>query len=321
MAIQTPNSLIKFCSAETADKILATHSLRWNAPHLFNDTCELDYHSQLRFSHSELLDALTKKALRLIFQSDTPVGEGQVLQAIRRWRAEQRFSDEEEAAGVIKGLLAQVVEARRESLAKQVKQWRNYALRVRICSLHARIDSLNCWRYYADNHQGVALRFSCAENSSLSDATRVNYTDVRPEISTLEEQMLDIIGSKKRVELSTDSFRAKLLMKPKQFAAEQEWRCFRLMPNTTENLEKAKDEGWSSVKFIPSELTEIYFGAHTNEAFKQKLIQNAIKLNRKIRIFESNLHRSKFQLQFTRLEQYSGAVGFDQKKLERAIAI
>lgn len=296
MANKTPEYLIKFCSADGADSILSTQTLRWSAPHHFNDVFELDYQSQLNFSSSELLRALVEQSLKLIFQLEKPLGGSQVLQAINRWRDEERFDDPEEATEILTELLSQVVIARKPALKKLLNNWRSYALRNRICCFCDHPDNLASWQTYADNHKGVALKFRSGMNTTLGIPKKIIYQETRPEITSLNEQISDIMLN--QTTRYSEEFPKKFLSKPRVFTAEGEWRCFRLLANSPEILLNSKESGMTDIAFQASDLKEVYFGANMSPETKQKLSQKVKVIDRKIKIFDTHLNGQRYQLDF-----------------------
>ncbi|MCE2028751.1 hypothetical protein [Sessilibacter corallicola] len=296
MADQTSDYLIKFCSAQTADKILSTRTLRWSAPHHFEDPLELTYQSELNFSSSELLKTLVKRSLTLIFQFEKPTGNSKVIHAINRWREEERFDEQEEAEEVLTELLSQVVTARKPALDKLLNNWKSYALRTRICCFSERVDNLVAWQRYADAHTGVAFKFRSGENTTLGVAKKILYQDDRPEITTLTEQVLEIMLG--RVPKYAEEFPKKFLSKPKPFAAEAELRCFRLLANSPDIILDSKEFGTTDIGFQENDIKEVFLGAEMNPNVKLKLIQKIRKINRQIKIYEAHMSPQKFQLDF-----------------------
>ncbi len=296
MADQTSDYLIKFCSAQTADKILSTRTLRWSAPHHFEDPLELTYQSEFNFSSSELLKTLVKRSLTLIFQFEQPTGNSKVIHAINRWREEERFDEQEEAEEVLTELLSQVVTARKPALEKLLNNWKSYALRTRICCFSERVDNLVAWQRYADAHTGVAFKFRAGENTTLGVAKKILYQDDRPEITTLTEQVLEIMLG--RVPKYAEEFPKKFLSKPKPFAAEAELRCFRLLANSPDIILDSKEFGTTDIVFQESDIKEVFLGAEIDASRKQQLIKKIKKTAYQAKVFETHFNRQKYQLDF-----------------------
>lgn len=299
MVTKIPDSLVKFCDATTAEKILSSQALRWSAPHLFSDPFELRYDSQLNFSEQDLLKATVRHAVTMIFGAESPAGATPMVQAIRRWRSEERFDSPDEAESVLKGLLAQMVSTRQQQIDQLMETWRSYAQRLRVCCFCSKTDNLEAWQLFADNHRGVALRFKAGEETSLPNPKSIIYQEFRPEITRLRDQLDAII--KNKTAATNNDFASKFLVKPKQFANQKEWRCMRLQSEKNQANPLAEASDYNDIRFAGQELAGIYFGINTSTEVQNKLTKLAISINPKIRIFVGHRHAYQFELQFERL--------------------
>ena len=160
MSAEKIDSLIKFTDRDAAARILTDRKLRWSAPDLFNDPFELSSRSGLNFDTHTLLDSTIKLASSMIFAPEQPKGDSPLINAIRRWREEERFGSAEEAHGVLRELLGKMVDYRQAQLEVAQAKWQEYVRQVRICAFCARPDNVTAWELFADNHRGVAIRFS-----------------------------------------------------------------------------------------------------------------------------------------------------------------
>lgn len=122
---ELPKSLVKFCNAETALSILNEGSLRWRTPHNLGDPFGYDQDSLLNFDSITLVEAVVQTATAMIFSSNVPVGHSPMLDAIRRWRDENRFATREEAQGVLKGLCSQMVQQRFVEIKQIQDDWKS----------------------------------------------------------------------------------------------------------------------------------------------------------------------------------------------------
>ncbi|MEJ2418813.1 MAG: DUF2971 domain-containing protein [Exilibacterium sp.] len=300
MPINHPETLIKYCIGTTAEKILTTQSLRWSAPHLFSDPFELNHESGLNFDPHILLQASIKMAAAMIFAKDAPQGQTPLMAAIRRWRDEERFASPEEAEEVLKELLSQVVDQRQIAIDKIMTDWRRFTRNLRICCFSAKPDNLTAWSQYGDNHRGVAMRFRCGEFTALPNPKPVNYKAIRPEITTLKEQIAVIINN--------TSFHAqayfyeKFTTKSPIFNAAQEWRCFREREHEQGLKNHVPDNLWfDDVKFERREITAVYFGIYTDTAVKRKIYDLVKEKYNQAKIFQTKAVTGKYQIEFERL--------------------
>ena len=296
MISHTPEHLFKFCTTDTAKQILEQGSLRWSAPAAFNDPFELDHKTTLSFSSSELLQAVIQTATAMIFAKDEPRGNSPLVNAIRRWRSEERFASPEEAHGVLSDLMSQVVTSRQADIETLINDWRTYSQSVRICCFSSNVDNPTAWRNFSDKHRGIALRFESDEESTLPKPHKVQYRKIRPEVTTLQDEVSHILNGSSS--LAQEHFQELLIVKPDFCSNEQEWRCFQTVSNTA--FSDNDDELYSSVSF-QGDLTAIYFGVDIDADNKKQLLLIIKKHQPKIKIYQAALTPGKFELHFERL--------------------
>ncbi len=299
MSAHSPEYLIKFCPAETGKLILESRSLRWSAPHLFNDPFELTHESQLNFDPQILLQAAIKMASAMIFAKDEPKGNTPLINAIRRWRDEERFDSPEEAFEVLKELLAQVVDQRLNSIEQMMTEWRKYARSLRICCFTSKPDNPSAWQQFAHQHQGIAIRFQTGEYTSLPHPEKVLYKGPRPEISTLRNEMSVIMAGARYV--AQEHFEEKFISKAPQAAHEEEWRCFHRAKEDVGGPNTPDSEWFSDMKFERSEVNAIYFGAFTATETKRELLELIKEKYRQAKVFQSKVVPGKFELDFEKI--------------------
>ncbi len=267
-------SLVKYCSMETGLKILNSQSLRWSAPHLFNDPYEPDYLSGADFSPEVLLSNLVKHAISLLFGRDEPSGKSnKLVAAIARWRQEERFASEEEAEEVLKQLLGQMAIHQQKDIDQYLNEWRKFASQLRICCFSDKPNNAFSWQRFSDQHRGIALRFSCGDDSSLPNPRKVVYDSTPPRITNLKQQTAVIFGREKAP--SSDDFLEKFLKKSRiHNKDEREWRCLEL---NDDQQDAADPQFWySNNKFANTELKAVYLGLATTKPEKEALI-NLVK--------------------------------------------
>lgn len=295
MSTKQPASLVKFTDAETAIRILSDAKLRWSAPSLLNDPFELSHRSSLNFDSKGLLVACVKTTLGLIFSRDEPAGSSPLIKAIRRWRAEERFDTEDEATEVLNELLASMVQRRDPELIEIMQDWRRYTSSLRILSLADSHENLTLWESYGDRHSGIAIRFGCGEDTSLEKPQAVNYSDTRPEISTLNEQ-IGIIMDQQEIRLQ-DYFPDKFLYKSKQLSKEREWRLL----TSTDTVQQDESLWFEDIGFASTEIRAVYLGAGIEKNRKQEALALLQRKYPKTRQFQAVARKNKFELDFERL--------------------
>lgn len=268
MPSETISSLVKFCTGDAAIKILSDRSLRWSAPHLFDDPFELHHASEIDVTAAGMQEHLLREALIMLFGPEPPTGRSnKLINVMARWREEQRFCDEQEANSVLRELLGQIADLQARQVDELMADWRRYARMARITCFSERPQQVECWQRYADNHAGVALRFDCGEGAGFASPQPVRYHSSAPVVTSLREQIDTILGRKAAPEVSAlpENLRwgEKLLWKGRHSQHEREWRCFdseRDDPDGDESL-------WYDFRKFPAEaLRGVYFGLRTTRA-------------------------------------------------------
>jgi hypothetical protein len=251
-------TLIKYVSTETAEKILNTCSLRWSSPELFNEPWAVKYEPKLDFDHKIINDAMLKFAVSMIFSRDMPKGNTNhpLYKAIRRWRSEDRFKDEMEAFDALKELLAPTPETLAEKLKKIVSNWKRLIEHSRVICLSETSKDPLSWQLYGDNHKGLALRFST--QGVLANSKPIDYTAVRTSLTSVKEQVDDLVGIQRADVI--DTFEDRLLSRPKSAASEKEWRNIRLFEEDDLDCGEDKEDWFIDLNFEPKELRAVYFG-------------------------------------------------------------
>lgn len=294
-----PTSLVKFADADTGQKILAESKLRWSAPCLFDDPFELDHLSKLNYDAKTLLVASVKSTLSLLFSRDEPRGTSPIMKAVRRWRSENRFDSEEEAQEILNQLLKSMVAQREPEVEQMVKDWGDYARSLRILCLSDSHEAPHLWQQHANNHNGIAIRFACGEDTSLEKPVPVSYTETKPEISPLLEQ-IDILMNQLTNKVQ-ETFPEKFSNKSKLNNKDREWRIFKSVDMST-NPDDANSNSWyEEISFEKSEVRAVYFGAKIDPA-KIATLQPSIESNYPTaRIFQAIPKPNRFELEFERL--------------------
>lgn len=295
MSTKQPTSLVKFADADAAIRILSDARLRWSAPHLLHDPFELDHRSRLNFDSKGLLVACVKNTLGLIFSRDEPSGNSPLIKAIRRWRTEERFDSEDEATEVLTELLSSMVQHREPELLRLGRDWKHYSSTVRILCLSEGHENPLLWNNYGDRHTGVAIRLGCGEDTSLEKPMAVSYSDHKPEISTLNEQ-IDILMNQEEVEIQ-EQFPEKFLRKAKPQSKDKEWRLLK----STDLSPEDESKWYEDVEFAANEVRAVYFGAGILDSKKLEITKLLQKKYPKVKQFQAVVVNNRFELDFQRL--------------------
>jgi hypothetical protein len=293
------DTLIKYVGSDAATKILGSGTLRWSSPVLFDEPWSIKLDPQLGFDHFTINNAMLKAATGMIFTREMPKGNAThpLFKAIRRWRAEERFRDEAEAFDALSELLAANPEAVRGKLLQMLNTWQSLLETSRIICLSATHKDPQCWRLYAQNHRGVALRFSC--DGVLSNPVAVEYSKTRPKLTTLKEQIDDLTGIK--VAAGSDTYASKLFIKSHTDASEKEWRCLRQMQEGELDCGEDVEDWHQDDPFAASELKAIYLGFMMPEDTRANIIALAKRNYPKATIYQCQPMGDGYELDFQRV--------------------
>lgn len=301
MAERPQDSLYKYCSIGTAMQILESRSLRWSASHLLNDPMELNFSSELGFNTEQLLSAAIKTATGFIFAKDLPRGNAPLLAAIRRWRDEERFNSPEEAEGVLKDLISQMVDQRLDAIEAIKQDWKLFTRQMRITCFAKSPDNLNNWFQFADNHRGMVLRFQSEESPCFKDPQAVRYQAARPDLTTLKEQLGIILLNERHV--AQEHFLDKFTTKATEYGPQQEIRCFYEQDENEYPIDSNPANWYVDRPFGSEDLKAVYFGLSVN-AEDRKSIYNLVKKNYSlVKFFDYKLLPGKYELEAERITE------------------
>ncbi|WP_085756929.1 DUF2971 domain-containing protein [Oceanicoccus sagamiensis] len=290
-------SLVKFCTAETGLKVLNSQSLRWSAPHLFNDPFELSHKSEPDFTPDTLLKGMIKEAVAMLFGPSDPTGKSnRLVAAVARWREEDRFGSEEEATQVLNQLLSQIATQQQEGIDTYMSAWRQFSRSLRICCFSDKPNNMDAWQRYGENHAGVALRFSAGDDTALPNPKRVTYSQVPPLVTSLKQQVAVTYG--KETAPSPDSFLEKMLNKSKSNNVEREWRCF-----SSEEPDAMSDESlwYANKQFSAPELKAVYFGLGTSRTDKDNVIKLIKEKYKSTKVYQAVALPNRYEIDFVQL--------------------
>jgi len=291
--VAIPEKLFKYCSIDTAQLILSSRTLRWSSPVVYGDPLELQHLTPVNFDRASLLQATIKLAASMIFASSKPQGDTPLINAIRRWREEDRFGNPEEAEGVLGELLAKMVDQRMSTVQNYLKLWEDYNRKVRVCSFSSRPDNTVAWDHFGNNHRGVCFRFDCTDQALARRPQPIQYGNTRPELADLRDQ-IDAILNNPPVD-EKPNFESLFTVKSLSRKLEQEWRCFRLSEKRQINDEPST---WvDDLTFETSELSAVCFGIDTSEADKKMIVSLMKEHIGHTRCYQTNLANGRYDLE------------------------
>lgn len=296
-----PETLVKYTNADSAKKIIEQRSLRWSSPELFGDPWELKSCPHLGFDEMEVNKAMLNMATSMIFTRDLPMGDPHhpLYKAIRRWRLEDRFNTEEEAFEALSELLASTPEYLEERLRNITHAWSDLVIHARVICLSETHQNILSWERYGANHHGVALRFISDDEGTLANPQPVIYSAIRPQITSLREQVDDLVGLKKAE--GNDAFMQKLLSKSKLDASEKEWRCIKVFDEDELDCSEDVEDWYSDEEFEVNELRSVYFGFDIDPNDRDEIIALVRKSYGGVPLFQGRQVDGAYELNFERI--------------------
>ena len=292
MAQERPKQLVKYLSVASGLQALESQALQWSSPNAFLSPFEINGRMTLSFSTKELLDSTVKNATAMIFAENRPQGETPLIAAINRWRDEQRFDTPDEAVHVLRDLLGKMVAQKEEHLHSVITKWQTFVESVRLCCFCDSSDNLAAWERYADNHQGIALSLIPDSDNGLEQVQKVHYSSERPQLTTLKEQMGQILYNTPSP--ITQRFAKHLLSKPSYLESEREWRA--LTPKNG-HFQATDNPAISLRKLTPGTIRAVYLGAACDEASINAVSEKIKAISPKPKLYKMVPAKSQYKLE------------------------
>lgn len=287
-------------AADAAQSALESSSLRWSAADRLGDPFELNSRSELGFDASSLLTSTIKLASSMIFAPEEPKGDSPLINAINRWREEERFASAEEAHNVLRELLSKMVDYRASQLASSMNQWQDFVRNTRFCCFCASGHNIAAWQKFAQNHTGIALKFDTGEYSPFQNLKPVVYQAERPEFTTLREQLGAILHNRK--DNVVERFSDHHFVKAQVFKNEEEWRCSKKAA-TPVQIDDDQIENWfDDVAFKPNDLAGVFIGLNTNEDVRNNIIAKIKSDYANTPVYQAIKSKSGFNIDFEKIK-------------------
>ncbi len=285
-----PPSLAYYGSFQGVIQILKHQSLPLFQADEFRDPFLPNKFTQLDFDCQALFEASVKYMTAAILGKSAPKGNPNhpLQKAIRRWRGENRFSDEVEIRESLIGLLPAMVEKTFNHAKEIHTEWLTYVENKRLLPFFENVSNSELWLLEAERYSGVVIKFKCAEDSIFEKCTAVQYSKKPPKTVNIRDCVDFMVGDIN--EMPAD-FESLLLAQNYQFRSQKEWRL--MMERTSE------DELCLS---FPSELIQsIYLGAAVPTTKVEHLNHLAKQLDSKINVYRSVCSDSSYEFNFEKL--------------------
>jgi hypothetical protein len=258
--------LYKYVTPLTGRKIIENGTLRWSTPPTLNDPFDMQFAFQLRIDRQAARVMALDKIWRHLFGelTDRPLTEGGRI--IRQRRNEfthhmsrEEFSQDHEFTGAVDETIDMLERNMAQMSATILSKFEN----DKILCLSDIPDSVLMWSYYAQNHAGMALRFTDkTPNNPLVKAQPVRYIDQMP--SLFDEEMLsDMLAGYKGMDAGQIIDQV-TYTKSSLWAHEREWRV---------SAYRGRSDGpYEDLPFNAKELDGAIFGVRTPDSERRALI-------------------------------------------------
>lgn len=257
-AQQKHQPFFKLMSRGTGKVVLKNKTLRWTTPPMFNDP--FDVQTALPLSHGET-EGVRQAALDMLWESFYENGplepESLIGKLVLRFRDKFPKMERSEFDSAYGPGFDEILSRPFASEGAQAELGA-FMARIKILCLTDRFDSVPMWSHYAEQHQGIALRFCTPEgfDSPWVMAKQVHYSDQPP--AFVEQEFLSAFLAGRYLPDKSQLFDAMTYTKGSEWSYESEWRISSgdgRNPNAT----------FEDLPFFAQEVDAIVLGCRMNE--------------------------------------------------------
>lgn len=281
-----PNTLTYFGDLNTISRVVNKSELPLLEAHQLGDPFLPDRYTPLPFSREEMFEASVKYITQAVLGKSAPGGRPNhpLQKAISRWRAEDRFKDEEEIKVVMQSLLPAIVDKAFHEASAYHQAWIDYVSSHRSVPFYENVKDLSLWQRYGHGHKGAAITFSCADETLFQHCHPVVYQKVPSTTVSQQLHIEQMVGMINDIEL--DPQRTLLTQ---DYAQRQlkEWRLI---------ADNGDEEQW--LKFPAGLIRSVYLGALVPEQSVMKFKQYLANLDPAIRVFRAYGKPAEYRLDF-----------------------
>ncbi len=241
-------------SSSAAKAVLATRSLRWSSPLLFNDPFDVPRELSFGITPGQIVEASARHVAHLIQEPPNETGDLSprlrlIVETVKKGVAPEVLA--ELLAGLKEG--ARQPSPTNELMDKLRALWLQSVPDMRILCLTESPAHAAMWYHYANRYAGVVIELRCNEHtdSPWLVARPVDYPEGKPAVYTAE-------GWAKLLSLDTNVAVKRLLdiatyTKSRDWAYENEWRIV--------TFKRPNDSGhFTDYPFHAEDLAGLYLG-------------------------------------------------------------
>ncbi len=164
-----------------------------------------------------------------------------------------------------------------------------------ILSLSKNKNNLLMWSHYTNNYKGFVIGFN-SEHNFFSG--KYLHDDGQPYL------LRNVLYTDKRriVKLNAYDIMNFFCEKPIEWAYEKEVRIFKILPKTNKYCEI--DQFGQKIclyKFPKDLIQEVIIGHNIEPELRKKVIQYCFELNNEIKVYETTLSKTKYEIEFNKL--------------------
>ena len=265
-------------TAETAIKVLASNSLRWSKPKIFNDP----FDTQLPYLIEKNINFPILLVLSLILDKKNYKAADNIKNIIS---LEQRKNGLRSKYDIIKSFLEDNTELLNASVKSGNDMLDNVQQLFCLCLAE---DQLNVamWAHYTKNHEGIVLGFHTNKSDAFENCYPVSYAG-----SHLTPQTLNCVYDYE--ELAKLMVSELCLVKSSDWEKEKEWRCF---------SDGSPDKDFQLKEFPASTLKSVHFGLRSDAAIKKTVQLLAKNLNSSVDFFQCKTGKGSFKIEEVSIE-------------------
>jgi hypothetical protein len=295
-----PAHFFKYCTADTAKKVLATQKVRWNSPLNFHDPFDCYFSPEPKFDVLKMARKKRERLLDLVSQDKEPDFDPQnpYVKYLLTLRQHAKSMSREQAREKLGTILDELgIDNRLDDLSVLWREkWKKMMADFRLFCVCETNDNLLLWTHYAINHTGAVFQFECIAESGvpLLAAKQVVYSDEPPGMAT-EQEWLDSALGLRPLNTGEEVNRRLVTTKVRSLEHEKEWRVI----TTRRSYE---NQGYEDIKFFPREISKVFLGCRMTDSDKSDILSRLSGPFAHTEAYQARQYPKKYQLEFDRIK-------------------
>ncbi|MBW9113180.1 DUF2971 domain-containing protein [Rhizobium cauense] len=262
---ELPQSLYKYCSQAAARATLASGTLQFSRPGLFNDGFDLRIALALNINEEIVIERALEQMYDGAYGSTSFLPGNRLGALLLIMRQLQWKPEPGEFKEALRPAVKDLVANRNKMLQQLSDALAAEAAKFKVLCLSSSPTVAPLWGNYAENIQGVALQFSPRSDDSIFLTARpVNYVEHEPVLFD-DQGFIDWLSGRRGF-ADTDVSSQVVYTKTADWAYEREWRI-------VAGCGWKPDEEREFVEFSVDDLEAVIFGSRTTEDFREEVKQ------------------------------------------------